>query len=58
MEIRYNGELIEKAVYVLRWTKRRKRERESRQTIWVLSYGDASGIQHLLKQLDVLFVAI
>jgi hypothetical protein len=46
MQIRYNGELIEKAVYVLRWTKRRKRERESRQTIWVLSYGNASGIQH------------
>jgi hypothetical protein len=28
MEIRYNGESIEKAVYVLGWTKRRKRERE------------------------------
>jgi hypothetical protein len=46
MEIRYNGESIEKAVYVLGWTKRRKRERESRQTIWVLSYGNALGIQH------------
>jgi hypothetical protein len=41
MEYRYN---VRKTVYVFGWTKRRKRERESRQTIWVLSYGDASGI--------------
>jgi hypothetical protein len=31
IEIRYNGESIEKAVYVLGWTKRRKREREREQ---------------------------
>jgi hypothetical protein len=47
MEYRYNIRLIEKTVYVFGWTKRRKRERESRQTIWVLSYGDASGIQQI-----------
>ena len=36
---------IEKALYVFWWTKRRKRGRESRQTIWVLFIYDALGIR-------------